>query len=317
MTLRLVGDVGGTNCRFAVVDTAHDDADIVEPKAFKVADYPTLEAAIDHYLAGEARPAQAVIAVAGPVIDGRADLTNANWEMSDDKLVAAGFGAARLINDYEALALAVKRLKDRDLADIGGVVATHPHGTVAIVGAGTGLGVSALVRDGVSEAVAVTEGGHSAFAPTDLVEIEILRFLTQRHGRVSLERVLSGPGLAALYEALAQIHGQTITPLKPEEIEALADKGDALAAEALERFCRIYGATAGDFALSFGAVGGVYLGGGIGPKILGALRAGGFREAFKDKGRFEAYCAAIPTKVILHPYAALLGAAAAPMGAIV
>eukprot|EP01030_Chromulinospumella_sphaerica_P020243 gene20243-20151_t len=147
MTLRLVGDVGGTNCRFAVVDTAQEDADILEPKAFKVADYPTLEAAIDHYLQGE-RPEQAVIAVAGPVIDGKADLTNANWEMSNAGLVAHGFKAARLINDYEALALAVKRLKDRDLADIGEVAATHPNGTVAIIGAGTGLGVSALVRDG-------------------------------------------------------------------------------------------------------------------------------------------------------------------------
>ncbi|RYF90625.1 MAG: glucokinase [Caulobacteraceae bacterium] len=312
MTLRLVGDVGGTNCRFALVDPSDPDAEVVDPEAFKVADHATLEDAIDHYLEGaDGRPTEAVIAVAGPVIDGKAELTNARWDMSEASLIDHGFAAARLLNDYEALVLSVKRLRAKDLADIGDVRATHPKGTVAIVGAGTGLGVGALVRDARGDAAAVTEGGHIAFAPTDGTEIEVLKILTARFGRVSLERILSGPGLVNLYGALAQIGGQTAEDLKPEDIEARAEQGDALATQTLKRFCRIYGAAAGDFALAFGALGGVYLGGGIAGKILDQLRAGDFREGFEDKGRFRDYCAAIPTKAILHPYAALLGAAAA------
>ena len=309
MTLRLVGDVGGTNCRFAVFDA---DKEVAEPKAFKVADHPTLEDAIDRYLQEtDARPTQAVIAVAGTVKDGLAELTNAPWDMSEAHLRQHGFKSARLLNDYEALALSVDLLTDKDLGDIGGVRSTRPKATIAIVGAGTGLGVGALVRDAQGDAVAVTEGGHIAFAPTDETEIEVLKILTARFGRTSLERILSGPGLVNLYEALAQIGGHKAEDLKPEDIEDRADQGDLLADQALKRFCRIYGAAAGDFALAFGAFGGVYLGGGIAGKIMDRLRDGAFREGFEDKGRFRDYCAAIPTKAILHPYAALLGAAAA------
>lgn len=309
MSLRLVGDIGGTNARFAVFDRGRE---VAAPKAFKVADHPTLEDAISLYLkdAG-ARPTEAVIAVAGTVRDGHAELTNAAWDMSEPGLRGHGFAAARLINDYKALALSIDHLQDKDLGDIGGVKPNHPDGTIAILGAGTGLGVGALVRDSQGEAVAVTEGGHIGFAPTDETEIEVLRLLTARFGRVSLERLLSGPGLVNLYEAMARIGGQSAENLKPEEIEDRADRGEPLAVEVLDRFCRIYGAAAGDFALAFGAFGGVYLGGGIAGKIMDRLRAGGFREAFEDKGRFHDYCAAIPTKAILHPYAALLGAAAA------
>lgn len=309
MSLRLVGDIGGTNARFAVFDGGRE---VVAPRAFKVADHPTLEDAIALYLqdAG-ARPSEAVIAVAGTVKDGQAELTNAPWDMSEPGLRRYGFATARLLNDYEALALSVDGLDDRDLGDIGGVRSSHPNGTIAIIGAGTGLGVGALVRDSQGDAVAVTEGGHIAFAPTDEIEIEILRLLTARFGRISLERILSGPGLVNLYGALAQMGGHPAENLKPEEIEARADQGEPLATQALDRFCRIYGAAAGDFALAFGAFGGVYLGGGIAGQIMDRLRAGGFRQAFENKGRFRDYCAAIPTRAILHPYAALLGAAAA------
>jgi glucokinase len=313
--LRLVGDVGGTNCRFALVEASGHEVRLVDPQSFKVADYPRLEDAIDHYLQSRPadRPGQAVVAVAGPVTNGEAELTNGRWMMSETGLERRGFCAARLINDFEALSLAAPRLGDSDLGDIGGVKAAQPGHTVAIIGAGTGLGVGALVRDGVGQAVAVSEGGHIAFAPTDEVEIEILRVLGARFGRVSLERILSGPGLVNLYQALAQIQGRAVEPLKPEDVEERSERGDTLARETLARFCRIYGAAAGDFALAFGAAGGVYLGGGVAPKLLDTLRAGDFRKAFEDKGRFSDYCAAIPTKVILHPHAALLGAAAAPL----
>ncbi|WP_205690155.1 glucokinase [Caulobacter sp. SLTY] len=308
----MVGDVGGTNCRFALVDPSSDHPLLDGTEAFEIDAFPTLEAAIDRFLDGR-RAEEAVIAVAGPVDDGRAALTNGHWDMSEAALKDQGFQVARLLNDYEALALAIPRLTTEDLGDLGGPAEGEPNGTIAILGAGTGLGVGALVRNGPSTAVAVTEGGHMAFAPTDELEIEILRRLTARFGRASLERILSGPGLVNLYDALADIRDQKPEPLDPEDIAKRADAGDGLAQEVLDRFFRIYGAAAGDYALTFGAVGGVYLGGGIAPKMLDRLQASGFREAFEAKGRFAAYVAAIPTRVILHKYAALLGAGAAPL----
>ncbi|MBI1406789.1 MAG: glucokinase [Caulobacter sp.] len=311
-TQRLVGDVGGTNCRFAIVETGEADAPLADPRGFEREGYENLEAAIDHYLDGRPLPAEAVIAVAGPVTAGRADLTNGRWKMSEGALKAHGFRNARLINDYEALALSVPRLGAEDLGDIGDVRASG--GTVAIIGAGTGLGVGALVRDARGEAVAVTEGGHIAFAPTDETEVAILAILTARFGRVSVERLLSGPGLVNLYEALSRLAAVEPLDLSPEDVVHRATHGDdRQCAEALERFCRIYGAVAGDFALAFGASGGVYLGGGIAPRLIDTLRNSGFRQAFEAKGRFQGYCAAIPTRVILHPHAALLGAASAPV----
>lgn len=312
--LRLVGDVGGTNVRFALVDIATPRPRLLDPRSFHAGDFATLEDAIDRYLPARSsagRPDSVVMAVAGPVIEGRAHLTNGLWDMNETALLARGFGAARLINDYEALALALPLLGADDLAAVG-EAAPATHGTAVVLGAGTGLGVAALVRDGLNEAVAVTEGGHVAFAPDDDTEMEILRHLSARFGRVSLERLLSGPGLVNLRWALGRIRGAEVEPLQPEEIVALATtRRDPLCIETLERFCALYGAAAGDFALAFGAVGGVFLGGGIGPRILDALRKGGFRARFEAKGRFGAYTARIATQVIIHPYAALLGGARA------
>jgi glucokinase len=230
--------------------------------------------------------------------------------MSEAALVDAGFPSARLINDYTALALSVRHLEPQDLGSIGGAATAVANQTVAVLGAGTGLGVSAAVRDGQSEAIATTEGGHIAFAPSDDIEIEILRQLTTQFGRVSLERLLSGPGLVSLRWALGRIAGREAEPLSPEQIVTRATaREDALCVESLDRFCAIYGAAAGDIALVYGARGGVYLGSGIAPSILGWLRQSAFRSRFEAKGRFAGYLKAIPTQVILHPYAALLGAA--------
>ncbi len=316
--LRLVGDVGGTNCRFARVDTNATSLVLIDPRSFVRADFDSLEDAIDHYLgAAPGQPHEAVIAVAGPVSAGRVRLTNGRWTISEAGIASRGFDRVRLINDFEALALSVNALGPNDLGDIGGPADGQARGTVAVLGAGTGLGVGALVRDSHGEAVAVSEGGHIAFAPTDDLEIDILRNLTGRFGRVSLERLLSGPGLVNLYEALAGLKGVEPLPLDPKDVVERATAGrDPLCAEALERFCRIYGAAAGDFALAYGATGGVYLGGGIAPRIIDVLRSSGFRAAFEAKGRFTSYCAAIPTRVILHRHAALLGAAVAPLGRV-
>lgn len=315
--LRLVGDVGGTNVRLALVDEAAPERTLIDPRGFPHADCPSLEAAIETYLAPRGdrpRPDSAVIAVAGPVIDGAARLTNARWRMSEAALRDAGFASARLINDFVALALSIARLGESDLGAIG-EARPDPRESVAIVGAGTGLGVSAVIRDGRDETVAVTEGGHIAFAPTDETEIQILRLLTARFGRVSLERILSGPGLVNLYGALAEIRSSAAAELEPEDIVRRATEGTApLCVETLERFCAIYGSAAGDFALAMGATGGVYLGGGIPPRILDYLRKSAFRARFEDKGRFATYTAPIATQVILHPYAALLGAGEARLG---
>lgn len=314
--LRLVGDVGGTNARFALADLSGLAPRLFAPRSFPGADFPSLEAAIDNYLGGVSeRPASAVIAVAGPVTDGAAALTNGAWRMSEPALRDHGFAQARLVNDFTALALSIRRLEAGDLAEIG-EAPSSATGAIAVIGAGTGLGVAAVVREQGRDAVLVTEGGHVAFAPSDDIETEILRHLSSRFGRVSLERILSGAGLVDLRWALGRIQGAEVRPLEPERIVELALRGeDGLCVETLDRFCAIYGAAAGDFALAFGATGGVYLGGGIAPRILQTLRAGGFRERFEAKGRFAAYTARIATRVILHPTAALLGAADAPMEA--
>jgi len=309
--LRLVGDIGGTNARFAVAESVDGRPRLHDPRGFGREGVSSLEHAIDSYLAGwsGARPAEAVIAVAGPVVDGRADLTNGEWDMSEAGLAAIGFRRARLINDYTALALSLRWLADEDLGLIG-TARPDPSRTAVIVGAGTGLGVGGVARDGAGEAVIVSEGGHIAFAPADDVDIGVLRALTERFGRVSLERILSGPGFVNLRWALARSRGQDVEPLEPEEIVARAvDRSDPLCVETLDRFCAIYGAAAGDFAMAFGAAGGVYLGGGIPPRIVQQLRTSAFRERFQAKGRFEDYVRPIATAVILHRHAALLGAA--------
>jgi glucokinase len=315
-SLQLVGDVGGTNARFALADITGPTPRLFASESFLCADYPGVEEAIQHYLrsgsAQGARPRAAAIAVAGPVTGGAAALTNGAWQVSEAALIDAGFPAARVINDYTALALSVRHLEPQDLGSIGGAATAAADETVVVLGAGTGLGVSAAVRDGRSEAIATTEGGHIAFAPGDDVEIEILRQLTSQFGRVSLERLLSGPGLVNLHWALGRIAGREAEQLTPEAIVIRATAGkDAQCVESLDRFCAIYGAAAGDIALVYGARGGVYLGGGIAANILDWLRQSAFRSRFEAKGRFVGYLEPIATQVILHPYAALLGAAQA------
>ena len=309
----LVGDVGGTNARFALIDLTRDATRLNHATNLKCADYPTPGDAIAAYLSqvGIGRwPAFAVIAAAGPVNDGQIALTNLDWTLSEDELRARGFLSVRLINDYAAAALAAPLLDFRDAPAVGGPAAGQETETLAVLGAGTGFGVSALARDGFGEAALATEGGHVAFAPSDEVEIELLRILSRRFGRVSVERILSGIGLCHLHEALAMIAGTPAQPFTdPADITRAGLDGDPAAALTLDRFCAILGAVAGDVALSFGAKGGVFISGGIAPVILDHLIASDFRARFEAKGRFEDYLREIPTRVIVRPHAALLGAA--------
>ena len=305
----LVGDIGGTNARFALADR---DGAISEPKVYAVADYPAAIDAIKAYLA-EASPTHrlgsAVLAVAGPVTDGAIDFTNSDWVLSEAGLRDAGFRSARLINDFAAQALGAPRVKPAGLIRVGPDVPGTKGATLAVLGPGTGFGVSALAYDNHRETPLATEGGHIAFAPTDEVEVEIWRRLAARHGRVSIERILSGGGLYELYCALADIEGVAKTLPDVKQVQTAAEGGDALAQRTLDRFCAILGATAGDIALVTGARGGVYVTGGVAQKLAKQIAGGPFRDRFEAKGRFEAYMKAIPTWLIMEPYTALIGAA--------
>jgi len=307
----LVGDVGGTNARLALVD---GQGHIRNPRTFANKDYASLADVIAHYVdeaAGKKRPPRAVLAVAGPVVDGEIEFTNLYWTVSEGDLLAQfEFEAVELINDFAAQALACPLLEGPDLRVLGPSLrrATRECPMVAL-GAGTGFGVAALARSERGDIPISTEGGHAAFAPNDDVEIAILQKLAETHGRVSVERLLSGQGLHDLYVILGGLRGEA-APLADEAAvtrEGLV--GDPLAVATLDRFCEILGSVAGDLALTFGARGGVFVSGGIAPRIAERLAGGGFRARFEDKGRMSHFVKDIPTYLVVHPYPAIVGAA--------
>jgi len=311
--LGLVGDIGGTNARFALVDFDGPDPRLIEPTAYKGEDYDTAEDAIEDYLAkvGVKHPDQAVVAVAGPIEHGAVHFTNIDWRLSEDSLRrAGGFRNARLINDFTAQALAAPRLSPKDLRQIG-PLPTSGEGDLAIIGPGTGFGAAGMVRRHGCDTPLTTEGGHISFAPVDEIEIEILRGLQAKYGRVSVERILAGPGMEDLHVLLAQIEGRPIEELAAKAITEGAVAGRECCKTTVERFCAILGSTAGDLALALGARGGVFIAGGIAPRIIDLLEASAFRERFEAKGRLSDYVKDIPTHVILHPHTALIGAAVA------
>lgn len=313
-TQGLVADLGGTNVRFALVDPDRP-GELVQPQKFSSKDAPGIVEVARTYLQSTGgKPSRAVIAVAGPVTDGSIHLTNLRWKFSESEVAEAlGMERVLLINDFEALALSVPHLTANDLMTIGPEPARTPAAreTVAIVGPGTGFGVGGCVREGERIIPLVTEGGHADFAPWDDVDIEVLRFLRRRFGRVSTERILSGPGLVNLYEALAAAEGRAYEKLTPLDITARA-KADAssFCAMVFGRFCAILGSVAGDIALVLGARGGVLIAGGILPATADLFAASAFRERFEAKGRFQGYMKDIPTRLIVQGRAGLIGAAA-------
>lgn len=313
-TTALVGDVGGTNARFALADLSKTPAAISQMHDYPSHAFNRLSDVVRAYLADsnlQAVPAVAAIAVAGPVNKGRVQFTNLGWSLSETELTAMGFAQARLVNDFTAQALATPHLTQDALHDIGGAGAGDPEKTVAVIGPGTGFGASALVRNNGRALAIAAEGGHASFAPIDDTEREIQRLLQQQFAHVSIERILSGPGLRGLHNTLNTIEGVTGSPAPddPTEITRRGLAGEAPYARTLLRFCAILGSVAGDFALCYGAQGGLYIAGGIAPAILPALENGEFRRRFEAKGRFEAYLKAIPTRVITHTHAAFLGTA--------
>ncbi len=311
----LVGDVGGTHARFAVATrTGAARVRISQARVLDAADYRTGDAALVAYLAElkGARPRFAIIAAAGPINRGAVTFTNnRSWRFAERRLAeVGGFSRVRLINDFTAQALAIPSLQSADTRLVGPRLRGLAHATRVIMGPGTGFGAGALIDDGRAQAVLTGEGGHMGFAPEDDIEVEILRRLAKRFGRVSVEHVLSGPGLLNVYGALGDITGAS-TPIEaPDQVTQAGLAGDVLAREALARFCAILGSTAGNFALAMGARGGVYISGGIAPDILDFLRASDFRRRFEAKDRMGDYLSAIPTRVVIQPHAALMGAAA-------
>ncbi|WP_312052206.1 glucokinase [Brevundimonas diminuta] len=310
--LLLVGDVGGTNARFALARMVNGRPRLEHFESFPAETHPTFLDGVKAYLDGcPVKPTGGVIAVAGPVTDGAIDLTNSPWRVSEGELQTLGLNPIRLINDFEALAWGAPVVPEDELASLGGPAQGDPHAAIALVGPGTGFGVSALARDAHGREMALpSEGGHACFAPGDEVEDEVLRILRRRYDRVSIERLICGPGLLNLHRALAEIDGRETHIDDPAQItaQALEDPTSPCGAT-LARFCAMLGAVAGDIALTTGARGGVYIAGGIAPRILPFIQASPFRRRFERKGRFQDYMAAIPTKVILHKHAALLGAA--------
>jgi glucokinase len=308
----LVGDVGGTHARFAIVEPAAAGPWRILQRLDLDERFATFNDALRSYLerAGVTPlPRLAAIAVAGPVAAGSARFTNRGWEISESALRALGFERALLVNDFAALALAVDLLDAKHLRAIGPQRKGLEGGTITILGAGTGFGASCLARFGDVAVPMATEGGHMGFAPSTAEELAALQLMWKQGGRVSIERILSGEGLEHLYRTLEQLAGRATPVLTAAEISTAALRNEAGPSAALTMFCSIYGAVAGDLALAHGARGGVYIAGGIAEKIESFLMRSPFRQRFEDKGRLSAYVAAIPTQLIVNPDIALLGAA--------
>src|SRR5579863_3721647 len=294
--VRILGDVGATNARFAVYSPEHQATQV---RVIAVDDCPTLGAAITSYLSTEKinRPLQAAaLAVASPVTGDAVTLTNHPWSFSISAL-QRDLQVERLIvvNDFKALALAVPHLKADERMAVGGGQPA-PDASIAVLGPGTGLGVSGLIPARNGWAALAGEGGHATMAAANDEEDEILSRLRRRFAHVSAERVLSGQGLVNLYYALAEIAGVPAEAYTPAQISDRAiGERDPLCRAALAMFCAMLGSVAGDLALTLGARGGVYIAGGIVPRLGTSFAESKFRERFESKGRFRPYLSEIPT----------------------
>lgn len=309
-------DIGGTHARFAMAEVAEGRVvSLGEAVTLKTAEHASFQLAWEDFqrTVGAPLPKAAAIAVAGPVGGEIIKFTNNPWiirpAMIPEKLGAEDYV---VVNDFAAVAHAVAQADDEYFLHLTGPDESLPStGTISVVGPGTGLGVAQLWRDEAGYRVQPTEGGHIDFAPLDSIEDAILARLRTRHRRVSVERVVAGPGIVDIYEALASIEGRPYTPRTDRELWTLGTSGeDSLAAAAVDRFCLSLGSVAGDFALAHGASG-LVMAGGLGLRIKDTLVRSGFADRFRAKGRFEALMSSIPVKLITHPQPGLFGAAAA------
>ena len=310
----LVADIGGTNARFALHDHQHDE--LKEISVLSVRQHPDFIGALRYFItqiaqSGQwsAMPQSICLAVACPVDQDLIRFTNSHWGFSKKALSAElGHIPLDVINDFSAIAYSLLELQPDEWHQIGGGE-PQPSKPVAILGAGTGLGVCTLVPVGHRFVVVDGEGGHIDFAPTNEQEIAILSVLQRRFGRVSIERLLSGAGIENIYRALCELESAAVIHHSAQQISAAALQGeDALATETLAVFCRVLGSSASNLALISGARGGVYIAGGIAPRIIDFIERSELRQRFDDKGRFKSYVENIPLRVLLKKHPGLYGA---------
>lgn len=313
----LVADIGGTNARFGWVE---DDSQRVQRvRTLPVAQYRGIDDAVRAYLAavqqdlgaGFRPPQQAAFAMATPITGDAVTFTNSHWRFSHAALRAdLGLQTLLLLNDFEALALSLPRLGADQLRAHRAM--SPATGTLAVIGPGTGLGVGAVVPTRRGWVPVSGEGGHATLAPADDFEADLLRHARAGHPHVSAERFLSGIGLPTLHAAVSAVLGSASEELAAEAIVEHGLKGDdPLCSRTIDAFCALLGSFAGNVALTLGARGGVYIGGGIVPRLGDRFFASAFRERFEAKGRFRAYLEQVPTAVIIDTLAALSGAAQA------
>jgi glucokinase len=319
----LAADVGGTKTVVGLFRPAAGGLRLVREATYPSQRAPDLASMIRSFLeAGRERPRACAVGVAGPVVGGRSHVVNLPWSVDGQEIARRfGFRRVRVLNDLEATGWAVPVLRPGQLASL--TPGLRPAaGNRALIAAGTGLGMAILVADGGRWVVSASEGGHQDFAPRDATESELLAYVrTELSGRVSLERIVSGAGIARIYRFLvatgrARETGAMRRRLLASDDPNAAISGAALAgtdrasARALDLFVALYGAAAGNLALVARALGGVYVAGGVAPRIVPALRSGTFVEAFRAKGRLSPVLAAVPVRVVLEKRAPLLGAAA-------
>ncbi len=310
-------DVGGTHARFAIASIADDGSiELAEPITLHTEDHASFQTAWEDFRErmGGSLPDDLAMAVAGPIKPDLIRFTNNPWIIRPP-LIQSKLGCSRhvIVNDFEAVAHASARAPTDQFLHLAGPETDLPEqGTISVLGPGTGLGVAYFYRrpDG-SYRVQATEGGHGDFAPVDAIEDAILARLRKRHTRVSDERVVSGPAIVDIYQALAAMEGRAVRDMADVEIWTASSSGqDSLAEAAVDRFCLALGSVAGDIALIQGAKG-VVIAGGLGYRIRETLKTSGFASRFTAKGRFASLMATMPVKLITHPQPGLLGAAAA------
>jgi glucokinase len=315
----LAGDVGGTKALLALAEPAGSSVRILVEERFSSAEYSGLGPIVREFMSGiKMRPEVACFGVPGAVLAGRCTTPNLPWVVAEaDLTVETGVPLVHLVNDFAAAAMGVLATPEARFATVQ-AGEDVPRATKAVLGAGTGLGQAQLFWDGAGYRVNATEGGHGGFAPVGELQRALLEHLERTHRPVSAERVVSGPGLARIYRFLVE-RGVSSWP-EVEHAMAVGDAGAVIASHALARtdiaceqaldlFVAAYGAEAGNLALKCLAVGGVYLAGGIAPKILPRLQDGPFIAAFRNKGRMAELMGRIPVKVVLDPGTGLLGAA--------
>ena len=319
----LVGDIGGTKTNIAILEPFNGTFKTLYEKSFISNNYDSLRTIVDKVinedLKHQFKITRACFGVAGPIKDGLCDATNLPW-LVDSKKIAELLNLPHnnvcLLNDLEAAAYGLQVLGDKDVFVLNEGI-PQKNGNLALISAGTGLGESIIFWDGGKYRPSPSEGGHTDFAPRNKIEIELLNYLISKYGRISYERILSGPGLLNVYNFFKDTTYQNTPPwllerLKKEDPSAVISdiamsKKDICCEKALDLFVSIYGAEAGNLALTALATGGVFIGGGIAPKILDKLKEGAFMQAFTHKGRLSVLISQIPVKVILNDKIPLLG----------